>query len=77
MSLQDDYYDVAEKLKGTPEAAQFENIWFAYCFLECQNMVREGDMTKEQFDNWATTRIKELNENLRRTDKNRRDRNPR
>ena len=31
MSLQDDHFEVADKLKGTPEAEQFERIWEAFC----------------------------------------------
>ena len=60
MSLQDDYYDVAAKLKGAPEADQFERVWFAYCDLETHNMVKRQEMDGMQYLEWRRARMKEL-----------------
>ena len=60
MSLQDDYYDLVEHLKGKPEADMLERIWFGFCDLETANMVRRGTMTRQQYCTWRKARIKEL-----------------
>lgn len=60
MSIQDDYYDVADKLKGTPEAEAFERVWFGYCDLETHNMVKKQEMSGEQYLTWRKARMKEL-----------------
>ncbi|RLA51614.1 MAG: hypothetical protein DRR42_09860 [Gammaproteobacteria bacterium] len=60
MSLQDDYFDVEAKLKGTSEAEAFERIWFHYCDLETHNMVKRQEMPGEEYLIWRRSRMKEL-----------------
>ena len=60
MSLQDDFYDVEKKLEGTPEAEQFARIWFRYCDYETQEMVKNGEVSGENYLKWRNDRMKEL-----------------
>jgi hypothetical protein len=60
MSLQDDFFDVEEKLKGTPEAKAFARIWFAYCDYETFEMHIEGKMSAKEYYKWRKNQMKEL-----------------
>jgi len=59
MSLQDDYFDLRDSLKGK-QLQQFERVWFAYCDLEAQQMVREGSTTKADYLGWKKQREHDL-----------------
>lgn len=63
MSLQDDYYDVADTLKGSPDKEAFERIWFAFCDIETEIMARDGKfgMNRESYRSWREQRLKDLN----------------
>ncbi len=51
MSLQDDYFDLCETLTGE-ELKAFERIWFAFCDLETQQMVRNGELSSKEYFEW-------------------------
>ena len=61
MSLQDDYFDISDHLKSSPELAKaFDRVWFAYCNLETLDMVRRGQLSEEDYQKW----IKNLQKSL-------------
>lgn len=63
MSLQDDYYELSEYLESCPayQNILLERIWFAFCKLEAEMMVKDGEMTAEQYNEWLTERLANLN----------------
>jgi len=62
MSLQDDYYDVLHTLEvhAPDNVLAFERIWFAFCDIETQQMVRVGELTPEQYWEWHKARKEKL-----------------
>lgn len=60
MSLQDDYYDIAEELKDGPLEVAFERIWFAFCDYETREMVANGQYSEQDYADWKQKRLEEL-----------------
>lgn len=60
MSLQDDFYDLNNALKGTKHEAPFERVWFAFCDVETQMMVINGELSKASYLEWREQRVKNL-----------------
>ena len=52
MSLQDDYYELRQYLKGTAYESALMNIWSAFCALETKEMYRTGEITPQQYTGW-------------------------
>ena len=51
MSLQDDYFGLEDELEGE-NLLKFRRIWFAYCNLETQKMVLDGELSQESYEAW-------------------------
>ena len=60
MSLQDDYYDLKEKLKDDPLEKSFDRIWFAFTNLETLEMVRNDKMSQADYLVWKLKQLEEL-----------------
>lgn len=63
MSLQDDYYDLKNLLDSQEHKRMshaLDRIWFAFCDLETQDMVRKGEITNEQYDEWKIKQLERM-----------------
>ena len=60
MSLQDDYYDLADHLKGKPEADMLERIWFGFCDLETADMARKKQISQGDYEAWRKNMVEKL-----------------
>lgn len=57
MSLQDDYYDLEFFLKSNESDENnllpaLRRIWFAYCLQEAKQMLDDGELSEESYDEW-------------------------